>query len=69
MDAIKETLSTDQGGHIFRAKGILKGEETGWRFDYVDGEFDAVPYPCPSQGKFVFIGKEVNEEVWKNQMH
>lgn len=69
IDTIKETLSTNQGGRIFRAKGILKGEETGWRFDYVDGEFDAVPYPCPTQGKFVFIGKEVNEEIWKNQMH
>ncbi|MGM9566766.1 MAG: CobW family GTP-binding protein [Clostridia bacterium] len=66
--ALGETLSSGTGGRVYRAKGLLPGEETGWRFDYVGGEFRWEPIPCPALGKYVFIGKEIDADFWQNQM-
>lgn len=63
---LKTALTKDEGGRIYRAKGILCGEEQGIRFDYVDGEFHTKPHTLPEKGKFVVIGKEVKDDFWKS---
>lgn len=66
MNQIKAALTENKGGHIYRAKGILRREEQGIRFDYVDGEFNTEPHAQPEKGKFVVIGKEVKDDFWKS---
>lgn len=62
VQILKIHLDGLQGGKIYRAKGVLCG---GWRFDYVDGEFNVAPFSDVEIGKCVFIGKNVNENYWK----
>ena len=66
--AIENRLSEGRGGDVFRAKGILRGKDQNWRFDYVDGEFSAEPHSSVSAGRYVFIGKEVDEDFWQSLM-
>lgn len=65
---LQSQLAEARKEQIFRAKGILPGKEQGWKFDFVDGEFHAEPFPCTPPGKYVFIGKEINPDFWQNQM-
>ena len=67
LRALGETLSSEAGGRVYRAKGLLIGENTGWRFDYVGGEFHWEAIPCPPQGKYVFIGKEIDAGFWQSR--
>lgn len=59
VGALEAEFLGEKGGKIYRAKGVLCG---GWRFDYVDGEFQIAPFSDVEVGKCVFIGKELKED-------
>ena len=68
LRTLGETLSSEAGNRVYRAKGLLTGENTGWRFDYVGGEFHWEAIPCPEQSKYVFIGKDIDNDFWQSLM-
>lgn len=58
-------LRGDQGGEIFRAKGLLHTEKGDLRFDDVYGKISSSPYDFDGDGFFVVIGKHLDSGYWQ----
>ncbi|HMM06269.1 MAG TPA: GTP-binding protein [Clostridiales bacterium] len=58
-------LRGDQGGEIFRAKGLLHTENGDVRFDGVYGKISSSPYDFDGDGFFVVIGKHLDSGYWQ----
>jgi G3E family GTPase len=58
-------LRGDQGGEIFRAKGLLHTEKGDVRFDDVYGKISSSPYDFSGDGFFVVIGKHLDNSYWQ----
>ena len=58
-------LREDQGGEIFRAKGLLHTEDGDVRFDSVYGKISSSPYDFDGDGFFVVIGKHLDSGYWQ----
>lgn len=55
----------EEGGEVYRAKGILKGAAHGFRFDFVGGSFSLQPFEVNGEGKFTVIGKNIDAAFWE----
>lgn len=62
---LEQLFQGDEGGDICRAKGILKGINGGYRFDYVGDRFALTPFPVGGEGKFTVIGKNIDSSFWE----
>jgi G3E family GTPase len=65
VDALESLFQGKEGGDIYRAKGILKGETGGFRFDFVGGSFSLTPFDVSGSGKFTVIGKNIKQSFWE----
>ena len=67
-DEIAEIRRRLSETEAIRAKGILPTAEGTVRVDYVDGDFTLTPLKREMPGKFVVIGKKIDEETWETLM-
>ena len=66
--ALAKLFSGSDGGEVYRAKGILKGKDNGFRFDYVGGDFSLTDFPVDGEGKFTVIGKHIDDAFWRQAL-
>ena len=64
-EALKALTDEETYGVILRAKGIVKGEDGWWHFDYVPGEPDLRKGCASVTGRLCVIGCKINEEKLK----
>ena len=64
-EALKALTDEETYGVILRAKGIVKGEDGWWHFDYVPGEPDLRKGGASVTGRLCVIGCKINEEKLK----
>lgn len=64
-EALAGLFQGKEGGEVYRAKGILKGEAGGFRFDFVGGSFSLTPFDVSGEGKFTVIGKSIAQPFWE----
>lgn len=64
LDDILSKLSTsEEYGHILRAKGILQADDKTWlHFDLVPGEYEVRTGPADYTGRICVIGKDLVED-------
>ncbi len=63
--ALAALFRGEEGGEVYRAKGILKGAAHGFRFDFVGGSFSLQPFEVSGAGKFTVIGKNIDSSFWE----
>ncbi len=63
--ALAGLFQGEDGGEVYRAKGILKGAAHGFRFDFVGGSFSLQPFEVNGEGKFTVIGKSIDTSFWE----
>ncbi len=64
-NALQALTDEETYGVILRAKGIVKGENGWWHFDYVPGEPDLRKGSAAVTGRLCVIGCKINEEKLK----
>lgn len=65
VESLAGLFQRNEGGEVYRAKGILKGETDGFRFDFVGGSFLLTPFDISGEGKFTVIGKNIDQPFWE----
>lgn len=65
VESLAGLFQRNEGGEVYRAKGILKGETDGFHFDFVGGSFLLTPFDISGEGKFTVIGKNIDQPFWE----
>lgn len=69
MKEVFKEMKAGKYGNIYRAKGIFKSTDGGFKkMDYVQGNYDLEEFPESAGTKLIFIGKDFDRKALEERL-